>query len=311
MNVIFGSGIVGLVAKTVLSGDWTIVPFGRSRFYSFNPPLADNFITRDAEIDGLMRDLGDASIQPHFYRRAYSYEGKLVDTPDKTVCEIWLEKIFGHSVPSQAPHYWAKRLVTPIYDMRTNKLYEQLQNRFLGSLKEEAAKGEVTEIGKHYFVQGGQRREFDHAVSTIPLSALLNLIGSSNGLALESLPVYYLHLRSKTIDLEGANQSFVVDKVLDFYKVTNIAKNHYMFYFLQDIEMPGAYLLPIIGAADIIDGTKMDDVIPAGEMPDLNWLDEYGIFCIGSHAQHDWCADVGSNFLRLVRYAQRGYKYAT
>ena len=44
MNVIFGAGVVGLIARHVLVGNWQIVPFGRSRFFSFNPPLDDNFM---------------------------------------------------------------------------------------------------------------------------------------------------------------------------------------------------------------------------------------------------------------------------
>jgi hypothetical protein len=174
-------------------------------------------------------------------------------------------------------------------------------------LVEETNKGDVTEIGAHYYVRGGQRFEFEHAISTIPLNALSKLI-NKNGIDFKALPVYYLHVFSTKIDLEGANQALVADDELDFFKVTNIAKNHYLFYFLREIQQPGSYLLPIIGHADILDGTGVADVIPTGAIPNIDWLEDYGIFCIGSCAQFDWCADFGSNILRLVRYAERGYK---
>jgi hypothetical protein len=199
--------------------------------------------------------------------------------------------------------------VSPIYDLRVNKLYEQLQNKHLAILKEEAAKGEVTTIGDHYFVRGSDKIEFDNIVSTIPLPRLLALL-SQNGLHLKAQPLHYIHLESTQIDLEGYNQALVVDDLIDFHKVTCLAPQRYLLYSTRELANPGAYLLPIIGVAEIIDGTAIADALPMGEMPDLSGLEEHGIFCIGALAQWDWCADVGSNLLRLIRYAQRSYKPA-
>ena len=44
MNYILGSGIVGLTARHILGADWQVVPFYKSRFFSSNPPLDDNFL---------------------------------------------------------------------------------------------------------------------------------------------------------------------------------------------------------------------------------------------------------------------------
>lgn len=321
-GVIFGSGIVGLVAKKVLSGNWTVVPFGRSRFYSYNPPLADNFISADQGIDQLIRDLtGDQ--RTYVYTRAYSQDGRLVTEHDESVCSAWLSKIFtshrrdhglvtgevptADLLPGQALAYMTRRLTFPVYGTRVNQLYQNLQNEYLGALKEEAAKGQVTEIGKNYFVRGGQRHEFDRAISTIPLGALLDLMGRESRL-LTYADEHFVLVKSGTIDIEGFNQALVADPILDFYRVINVAPQLYLFCFLVDIPAPGNYLMPIIGAADVIEGTKLPQAIPTGQTPNLDWLDEYGISCVGSHAQHDWCADVGSNLLRLVRLAQRGFK---
>src|SRR4051794_1923120 len=114
MNYIFGSGVVGLAAKKVLSGDWTVVPFSRSRFYSFNPPLADNFIGRDKDIDEMVADLtGLGSIW--LYKRAYSVGGNLVARHDPALCGAWLAKVFGGSVPAHAQLYMSTRMVQSVY----------------------------------------------------------------------------------------------------------------------------------------------------------------------------------------------------
>ncbi len=166
-NVIFGSGIVGLMAKRILSGNWQIIPFSRSRYYSFNPPLADNFIIRDADIDQPIRELtGDD--RSAFYRRCYSVGGALISQHDNGVASDWLSKIFGNDVPQHSLAYLTKRMTVPVYNIRTNVLYQSLQNQYVDELKSEAAKGPITEIGQHYFIRGGVRTDFENAVSTIP-----------------------------------------------------------------------------------------------------------------------------------------------
>lgn len=308
MNVIFGSGIVGLVAKEILAGDWMVVPFGRSRFFSWPIPLDDNFIVRDQGIDELVKHFG-GKIVPVFYKRAFSVSGQLITESNEMLCKAWISKIFaGHEIPSQSEPYWRTRLCSPIYDLRTTKLYAALLQKYFAYLADEAKKGEVTEIGDHYFVRGGQRTDFENAISTIPLPALLKLMGVQRNL--KAVQSWYICLDSKTIDLEGCNQAFVVDSILDFYKVVAVAPQRYVFHCVKNIPRPGTYLMPIIQTAEIIDGTSIKDVIPTGEIPNLSDLETRGVYCVGSCAQWDWCADVGSNFLRLVRYAQRGYKPA-
>ncbi len=297
-NVIFGSGIVGMVAKKVLRGNWTIVPFSKSRFYSHFPPLADNFISVDKDIDLLMKDLtGNTDV--HFYRKGFSVNGELVTNFDGAVCGALLHKMFGNRIPSQSIPYMKNRMTMPVYRTRANELYLKLQAEHQQELVSEAGLGQVTEIGKHYFVRNGVKQEFDHAICTIPLPVLMGLMGLESQLT--ALPEHFVLVRSSKIDLEGCNQVFVADRELLFYKVVNISKGFYVFCSLVDIPNPGAYLMPIVGLADIVDGTMIDNAVPSGDMPDLGWLVEYGISCVGSYALWDWCADVGSNLLKLVR----------
>jgi len=171
-------------------------------------------------------------------------------------------------------------------------------------LKEEAEKGEVTAIGNHSFTRNGVTEEFDKAISTIPLDVLSGLRRASIDLPTSSL--YFLHIHSESLDFEGNNQLLVVDPGILFFKVTNIAPNRYLIYWTEELKDVGIYLMRVIESFDIIDGTSLENALPAGEIPDLRNLEEEDVFCVGGYAQWDWCMDVGSCILRLLKYANRG-----
>lgn len=309
MNVIFGSGVVGLLAKLILGPEWKVIPFRRSRFFSWNPALDDNFIIRDDELDPFIKDITEAIGPPQtfVYRRAWSIQGQLMHQFDDSICNDWLNKIFGTQVPPQAPIYMKNRMDISVYDVRVNELYFSLVNNFKEDLKVEAAKGDITEIGPHYYIRNGVREDFDKAVSTVPLNALCDLMNIE--IDLPSKNLNYIHLETGDLDFEGANQLLVVDPIFDFWKATNIAPNRYLLYFHKDVVDYGIYLMNFIRKFEILDGTMVENAIPLGPMPRLsNIEEEAGVFCVGSYAQWDWCADVGSNILRLLRYASRGNK---
>lgn len=308
MNYIFGSGLIGLLAKIILGPSWKIVPFYRSRFFSFNPALDDNFIISDDELEPFFKDLLKlVKINQFIYRRSWSVAGQLHSSYDQFLCADWLTKVFGNQVPPQCKPYLSDRMNLTIYEIRANELYNSLVNSMIDELKEASGLGQVTEIGDHYFVRNGIKEEFDNLVSTIPLNALLSLSNSKND-QLPSKDLHYLHIHTEHLDFEGANQTLVVDDIFPFFKVTNVAPNRYLFYFNQEIQDPGIYLMNIIKSFEILDGTAIREAIPLGQMPDLKNLEEVGIYCVGSYAQWDWCMDIGSCILRLLRYAARGHK---
>lgn len=309
-NVILGSGIIGLLAKKILGPSWDIVPFYASRFFSFNPALDDNFITRDKAIDDFIRDITGKPAIPVLYKRAWSIRGQLLGEFDNSLCNEWLWKIHDGKVPSHAQVYNSTRMSMMVYnDVRTNLLYKELLDRDKQLILAEKDKGQITEIGDHYFIRNGQTEEFDNIVSTIPLDALCNLM-HVKGLDLQAKTIHYLHVATDDLDFEGNNQTLVVDSMFDFFKVTCIAPSRYLFYFQNEVQNPGAYLMKIIRSFDIIDGTSISNAICSGEIPDLSWLEKLGIVCVGSSAQWDSCADVGSCILRLMRFAERGFKPA-
>lgn len=302
MNVIFGSGLVGLIARHILGPSYKIIPFYRSRFYSFNPALDDNFLVRDKRTDDFVCSINNGKLgSTYLYKKAWSIAGQLVNKYDAELCYSWCYKLFGNHIPSQSFKYWEKQIDVFIYDLRLNQLYERLCNNYMNEIKESHAAGPVTEIGDHYYVQGGNRYEFDKAISTIPLPVLNKLMKLE--LILDAKTIHYLHIETDSLNFESNNQVMVVDKDFDFYKVTNVAPNRYLMYCHVDIANPGSYLMPFMERFDIIDGTSIQDAIPCGEIPSLALYESKGIECVGSNAQWDWCMDVSSCIIKLMRIA--------
>lgn len=304
-NVIFGSGIVGVLAKAILGPSWKIVPFYKSRFFTFNPALDDNFIISHDKIADCVRDLcGQTNC--YVYKRAWSTAGQLTGSFDASLCYDWHFKLFGGRIPSQSEPYFNSKMNHFVYDVRVNALYSDLMRANLEEIKTEATKGIVTEVGDHYFIRNGVREEFDHAVSTIPLNAMCQLAGIN--LELASKPLHYLHVQTADLNFEGYNQLLVTDQAFSFFKVTNVAPGRYLFYFHEEVPNPGVYLMPFMNSFDIVDGTSIEHALPIGQIPKLDWLETKGVYSIGSYAQWDWCMDVSSCILRLINYSARGFK---
>jgi hypothetical protein len=188
-----------------------------------------------------------------------------------------------------------------VYDLRVNKLYIDLQERYKSEITEQNKLGDVQSVGKNHFVRNGEKIEFDRCINTIPLNALLNLC-NANGLQLEADPVWIYHIQTDELDFEGCNQLFVVDPGIAFYKVVRIAPNRYMFYCNMETPQPGPYFMAFINRFDIIDGTMIPNAIPRGSMPKIDVIEDLGITCIGSYAKWDWCEDVGTGIMRILEY---------
>jgi hypothetical protein len=307
-NVIFGSGVVGLLAKAILGPSWKVVPFYRSRFFTFNPALDDNFIISDPQTDEFIKDItGSIAVETLIYRRAWSVSGQIIPMWDSDLCVSWLNKIFGGQVPPQSEIYYKNRMNLPIYNLRTNVLYQSLMSMYVDDLKVEAAKGPVSEVGDHYFVRNGVREDFDNLLSTIPLNVLQKLMNVTAP-PLQSKTLHYYHIQTDKLDFEGFNQQLVVDPIFDFYRATIIAPGRYLIYCHNEINNPGIYFMPIMQSFEILDGTSVPEALPMGVAPKLDFYESKDIYCVGSSAQWDWCMDVGSCILRTQRYAQRGFK---
>lgn len=297
-NIILGGGVVGLLARYILGDDWTIIPFGRSRFYSFVPTLCDNYIVRDAKIDDFVEHLGSKT--RYMYQIRYSYQGEIMEH-NNTLCDFWLHKTFKNNPPHHAAAYLSSRKNFWIYDLRIHEVYQKLQEQYKAELIENSKSPTPTEIGDHHIIWNGQKHDFDNCISTIPLYSLLSL-ANLNSIELNRSPCYYFHIQTNNLDFEGSNQLFIADPEYDFFKVARVAEDRYMFYCLNNIPTPGAYFMAFMKKHDILDGTWMEDAIIQGQRPKLSSVDALGVRCIGSYAEWDWCADVGSNIMSIMRY---------
>ncbi len=307
MNYILGSGLIGLLAREILGPDWTIIPFYRSRLFTFNPSLSDNFIVRNDEIDEFVRKELKASAF-FDYKIAYSINGLLYKEHDDYICKDWCSKVFGLNYGLQLIPYHEHFMSFDVYDLRCNQLYAKLQEKYSNEIKKNLGLGIARGIQDHKILMDGKILDYDKIVSTIPLNALSALMGKKSDLAYRD--THFLHIQTQHIDFEGHNQALVVDKAFPFYKVTKLSENRYLFYFSEDLSNPGQFFMGLFKSFDILDGTCIKDYVPCGPMPNLTHLEESNILCVGSYAQHDWCMDVSSCILRLLRYSNRGLKEA-
>jgi hypothetical protein len=302
MKYIFGSGIIALLAREILGPSWKLVPFYRSRFFSFQPALDDNYIIRHARLDEFIANL-TGNRQQHLYKRAWSVGGELISSYSDDLRDAWLSKVYGTQVLPQVRATFNKNMAHFIYDLRTNHVYSALLAKYDAEINAEVAKGQVTAIGDHHFMRGAERVDFDEAISTIPLDSLCSLLGSK--FKPEGKPVHFLHVETPNLDFEGHNQTLVVDPQFPFYKVTNVAPGRYLFYLHEEVPQPGAYLMALLSQFDILDGTSIHNYITMGAPPKLDWVNAAGITPIGSYAQWDPSLDVGTCLLRVMDYASK------
>lgn len=303
MKVILGSGIVGLLAKTILGPEWKIIPFGKSRLYSFKVPLADNIFIHDPKLDHFISsELKLISSILYPYYSCYSVQGQIVKAYDPALTEAWLHKVYGEQYPTQAKPYYAHRMNNMVYGARVTELYAQLLSTYMDELRRESNAGQVTDITHNIIKRGDEVIQFEKAVSTIPLNALLELYKVPHTLQANDVYIYYVH--APDIDIEGSNQCYVIDKEIQFYKATRISADHrYLFYSTTEIEFPGLYFKQFSPKSTILDYTKIPQGLPIGEKPNLSLLESQNMYCVGSYAEWDDCRDVSSCILRLLSIA--------
>jgi len=302
---ILGSGIVALIARDILGPEWKIIPFYRSRFYTFNPSLDDNYIIRNSDIDFYVKTLG-SNMSIYNYKKAYSIKGMIYDKHDENICNDWAFKMFGGEPPSHILSYMKHNISFDVYDIRVNQLYSSLQEKYSNEINSGLEYGKLLKISGHTIVCENKTVQYDKIVSTIPLNALCGYSGTASNLVAKD--AHFIHLHTDHLDFEGNNQLFAVDSFLPFYKVTNVAEKRYMFYFNEPLENPGPFFMSLLRDFDILDGTSVKNYLVTGERPNLDHFEADNIFCVGSYAQWDWCMDVSSCILRIVKYSQRDLK---
>ena len=152
MKFILGSGIVGLIARDILGPSWTLIPFYKSRFYTFNPSLSDNFIIKNDEISQYIKSSDIGKVQSFPYRRAYSVKGMLYGKHDDGICSDWCTKTFGYDHSSHISAYMKHGMEFDVYDVRINQLYQTLLEKYMPEIKKGMAYGGLSGIMAWIFI---------------------------------------------------------------------------------------------------------------------------------------------------------------
>jgi hypothetical protein len=293
MNIILGGGVVALFARDILGPDWQIIPIGRSIYYSFSPPLTDNYIIRDDITD---RYLETVTI-PEYIKNTLSVGGYL--TQDDATLHEWLNKKYKGNVPPQAQKYWESHMGYFAYP-GLNKIYAKYQEKYKGEITRNNNYGALSKIDvhNHTLTLANKTIEYDKLINTIPLYAFLDL--ADINYPLPSLDMWCYHIRSDTIDLEGATNAFIVDAAIDFYQASKVGNTDYIFYANAEVAQPGTMFMSIVEKFDLINETMIPKAIACGEIPRLEVLDSGGIINAGSGVWDD-CLDIGSSIKRLLR----------
>jgi hypothetical protein len=301
VNFILGSGITGLLAKSILGENWQLIPFGRSRFYSFNPPTADNFIVAHDSIDPIIREFTAIPKTDRLFR-ASSYGGQLLFADASFAKDAYISKLFGDNIHPAAK--MLLRLELNVYKHVTaTEIYSSLQTRYKLEIdKARQQYGTVSKISyqDHTIQTSTGTYEYNKIISTIPLDALLDFIGETH--SLPAVDVWYYHIATPALNFEGAQQVFVADTAFDFFKVDRVSGDQYVFHCRCDLGNPMSYLGAFTNSRlDVINATNMQKAFPVGTPPKLNDLEKVGIYPVGQHGQWDYFMDVGASIRRLLK----------
>lgn len=295
MNIILGGGLVALIARDILGSKWKILPMGRSMFYSFTPPLADNRVVKDNIIDSYMDQF---STIPIYTKVAFSVAGQLTHNANLSL-KLWLQKVYGADLPLHADPYWRTHLEYWSYG-DCKDMYRVLQERYADEiLNNDKTWKKPKIIGDHKITTETTVLEYDRILSTIPLHALLGYMGQTHNLPGKDMWCY--HLLTDSLDFEGSTHVFVCDTEIDFYKVTQLDKTNFVFYSTKEIERPATLFMALMPKFELVGETKVPRAIPCGPIPDIAFLKENNISCVGSLAAWDDCQDVGTCIKRLLK----------
>lgn len=295
---ILGSGVVGLLARHILGPEWKIIPFKPSRFYCYSPALADNFIVSTPDVNKVLSDLY-LSTSTRRYVRAFSYNGQLIFSEQSFVKSFYNTKLFGAD-----PHPAANMLTKTDFitcKTATNEMYARLLETYKSEIVASTdTYGVVENISNHHIKTNKTDLEFDKVISTIPLDALAEYMGQP--MTLPSLDVWYYLAKAPGLDFEGAYDVLVADAPFDFFKVTHVGPQLYLFHCLKDLGNSAAYLGAFLNNnVEVQRQTAIAKALPIGAPPDLNFFESADVYPVGCHGQWDMFMDVSSSVNRLIK----------
>jgi hypothetical protein len=298
MKFILGGGLVALLARDILGSDWQIIPYGKSRFYTYKPPLVDNYVIKDSVIDQYMDQF---ALIPIYTKNTFSIGGQLTQNIHIGLNE-WLTKVYGPMVPPQAFGYWRTHCDYFAYG-DCLEIAARLKDRYIKEIidnQEKLGKTVVRIKDQTITTDKGVTLPYDQLVSTIPIDILTRTMGFNYEFPARDMWCY--HLKTDW-DMEGAAHILVADRHIDFFKVTKFNREDYVFYSTEKIAQPGYYFMQVLGKTkfSLRAETHIVNSIPCGPIPDLEELKDSKIQVLGSLAAWDDCQDIGTVIKRLVK----------
>lgn len=292
MKVIFGAGLIGLIAREILGGDWTVIPQGSSRFFKTVPPLSDFHISISDRVSDV---LPVTTANPITFTRAYSYGGELL-YGNNIWGDLYTQKLYGE------PDFRKSLIKIEEVVSRTSavELFQTLSGKYQNEILSNHEKfGRIVGISGDMITTDTSQLTFTKAVSTIPLDALFKFMGVNHDL--QARDVYIYHVQC-AYDLENADQVLVVDEYIDFYKVNVIDPKNLVFFSFNEIKTPDEYFSVFMGECIIANHTCVPNAFPLGSPPNLDWLrNTHNIHPVGSCAEWDDFVDISSSILRLLK----------
>lgn len=286
-----------MIAKEILGNEWDVIPQGRSRYYSFDPPLADNFIPVTDSVKQIIK-IGS---EIRSFNRAFSFGGSLMWHPHDWVLEMYSKKLYGES------NSIFKKLFKPtidIFGLKCNDLYKILMNKHIQEIKKSNTKyGQIVEIKDGYITTTTGKFPYAKILSTIPLDSLCKFMKIEMNLKARDIWTY--KIETDQLDFEGADEVLVLDEIFDFYKSVKLSQFEYQFFCLNEIKTPleyfGAFTNQRLKVSSL-NATKIANAIPMIDIPpNLSFLKDQNIDCIGSNAQWDDMADISTCIFRILK----------
>jgi hypothetical protein len=143
---------------------------------------------------------------------------------------------------------------------------------------------------------------YDRMVSTIPLNALLKIVGI--GHFLEAKDYHVFLVATDAFDLEGAKRCFIGDQAIPFWKVNVIDKELYQFFsngFVEGADV--VFSLLTKKRFKVVADTVVKNAFPLGAPPTgiYEELGKLNIACVGSNARWDYFSDISTSAQTIMK----------
>lgn len=300
MNLILGSGIIGRIAKHMLGSEWGFVSHGKSRYFSFDPPLAERYVRYNDDSNHIVQSIVGQQT-PILYKAPFSYGGQLIYNETNMVLDPYISKVYGEHPACNSllkTNFTAFDCSRAIYEKLGDMLSADIKSG-LGVVNKIDCKNRKVEVLDNDKIK--HEYDYDRIVSTIPLDVLYKACDIDHDLECNNIYYYFLHVGSG-IDLEGADETYVCDPEIAFFRCIYYRSGKYLFMSNEPIDDPYNYFGAFIGYDfEILDAWVIENALPVGSPPDLRNLESDGIICVGSNAQWDDMVDITRSMLRLQR----------